>query len=479
MASASSEDGAGKDRLRKPTPTTRAARRGSSKPKPANEPHAPNVGDTQSDRPPNEPHQNTDADGDVSHIITAVNASTDRIIAESGLSRAEILDAIKRRLEPTHEDVTDEALRQAVELLQGHINEIVVQARDYSHVDLRLDDLFEVVTALTPEAKTIEAVDQEIHRWTTDPRAKTYEERNLIALQLGARIKRVYVISPDITVDMMGDIQDALNRHLSFNELGGSGSIEIKAIYYEDLRQSGDPHDFAIFDGKKLLFETFNEDWTSTFRGQLTTDDEAVSGRRAYFNLLWKKSEKLLSETDVAAWTDKTRNRILNRGVTEDVFLGYTGRADDIALRIEDYIASRGYRVRKWKEFPAASALLEEIGKACRECHLGLFLFTNKDLPDLAADLALSTDDDERDNAIKKFKKALSSRDNVVLECGYFLSTKGENRVAAIVESGTPQPTDLGGKLWIPLADGELVSTIHAKLLEWLESQLGPRPKRK
>ena len=134
-----------------------------------------------------------------------------------------------------------------------------------------MDDLFDVVSAQTVKAEEIRAVDVEISRWTDDERAEDYEEQNRIALGLGAKIYRIYVVSPKIEMTMMDKIERRLIHHLSFNDelkvKRANGELEIRGIDYLDLPDPDAPQDFAIFGPDKVLFEEFNADWNSTFKG--------------------------------------------------------------------------------------------------------------------------------------------------------------------------------------------------------------------
>jgi predicted nucleotide-binding protein len=391
--------------------------------------------------------------------MATADASNDDILAAVNSSTEEIREALRREREPTHEEIADQDLRGVIELLQNQTDKLVAQALNVSHVDLRLDDLFVVVTRLTPEATKIEAVDLEIDRWMNDPRAKRYLDKNLLALQKGANIERVYVISPGITEAMMAGIQKTLIRHLSWNENEDvkkeKGRLDIGVIYHEDLPDPKDLRDFAIFDGDKALVEEFSSNWTSKFRGALTKDAVAVKETHNHFTELWKQAEKLGSLNAIVEWADRTRNRIARRGFKQDVFLGYCGEARPTATSIKDYIHDEGYTVRDWKKFPAGPALLGEIDRACRECRLGLFLLTKDDL---------------------KANGDFTPRDNVVFELGYFLSAKGDERVAVILEEGAQQPTDIEGNIWITLTDPNNIDGIHHRLSEWLKNQLGPAP---
>jgi hypothetical protein len=387
------------------------------------------------------------------------SAAEGDIAKEVGLATTTILDAFQRQFHPTHEEIEDHDLRRVVEKLQVPIDKLPTQAIKHLQVPLRLDDLFEVVIQLTPQAKQIDAVDLEIDRWMSDTRARRYFAKNLLALQQGAKISRVYVISPHVTEMMMNDIEHTLIRHLAVNNDDAvkitGGHLDIAVMYHEDLPDPHSLRDFAIFDKTKVLFEDFNAQWATRFKGQLTKDPIEVQENENYFNEMWNNAEALGSPSLVKEWTARTRARISRQGFEKDVFLGYSSAGQETATAIKDFIHESGYTVRDWKKFFTGPPLLKEIDNACKECQLGLFLFTGDELIP---------------------GKPPAPRDNVVFELGYFMSRKGDERVVGIWEKEVKQPTDLKGNIWIELADRKNISTIQTSLLEWLKKQLGPPP---
>lgn len=303
----------------------------------------------------------------------------------------------------------------------------------------------------------------EIDRWSTDERASTYADKNRIALESGANIKRVYVISPNVTEAMMDAIEETLIQHLGLNDNStverAGGRMGIGVLHHEDMNSPGLPRDFAIFDETAVLFENFNPDWTSTFHGQLTKDEDIRKEYSAYFESLWKASEVLKSEDDVKAWAARMRNRIASGQFATDVFFGYADAASDTAEKLIRFIEKYHYTVFNWKDhFRPGANLLDEIEDARDKCRLGLFLFTGDDLPA------------EGDP---------TPRDNVILEYGYFLGSKQDQQVVIVVEEGTEKPTDVDGTICIYLPERTNVNTIGGQLRDWLEEQLGPRGRRR
>jgi hypothetical protein len=396
-------------------------------------------GDTNNDKP-------ADKDGAVEKAF----------IEEIQSATTTILDAFQRQFDPTHKEILDEDLRRIVERLQIPIDGHAAQAISKLRVPLRLDDLFEVVIDLTLEASDIAAVDLEIDRWVNDKRAVRYFAKNLLALQKGAKISRVYVISPQVTEAMMSEIERTLIRHLKANDnpkvKEAGGHIEIAAIYHEDLPDPKTHRDFAIFNKDIVLVEEFDSKWKTRFEGEVTKEPTEVQEDENRFVEMLSEAEGLGSAAIVKDWTARTRARIARGGFEQDVFLGYSSAAQDTATAIKEFILENKYTVRDWKKFEVGPPLLEEIDNACKECQLGLFLFTGDEMVP---------------------GKPPMPRDNVVFELGYFMSQKGDKRVIGVWEKAVEQPTDLKGNIWLELADPKNISTIENKILKWLKDQLG------
>lgn len=377
--------------------------------------------------------------------------------------KRDLIGEFRKNFHPHYTDIEDPVLRGVVEKIAKRTQGLAKQARSEDHVDLTLDDLFEVVTDLIPEAGTIEAVDLEIDRWANDDRAQIYAERNRAAVEAGAKIRRVYVISPNVTVRMMDVIEATLIHHLEFNDRGAvvlrGGRMSIGVLHYEDMSTLGPPRDFAIFDNTRVLFETFNEDWTSTFHGQLTQDEKVRIDHSAYFDQTWRSSQKLLSADDVRTWANQMRTRIAEGAFRTDVFVGYAEAASLTGKELIDFLRKYQYTVFDWQEhIEPGRNVLEEIKAAREECKLGLFLFTGEDM---------------------SASGTLTPRDNVVLEYGYFLGGKPGERVIAVIEEGIEEPSDIAGTKWISLAEGGDVKSISDDLRNWLEDQIGSRPRRR
>ena len=65
-------------------------------------------------------------------------------------------------------------------------------------------------------------------------------------------------------------------------------------------------------------------------------------------------------------------------------------------------------------------------------------------------------------------------RDNVVFETGYFMNAKGERQVLIILEAGSRIPADLGGKIFVNLADREDIASVAPDIKHFVE-ELGMR----
>jgi predicted nucleotide-binding protein len=102
------------------------------------------------------------------------------------------------------------------------------------------------------------------------------------------------------------------------------------------------------------------------------------------------------------------------------------------------------------KHFRTGRTILEEVERASGSCIGGIFLFT-------------------RDDHLKSgTTKYAAPRDNVIFEAGYFLETKGKDRVLIIREKGAKMPADLGGHIYVELEDRRKLSTIEARVRDFI-----------
>ena len=138
-----------------------------------------------------------------------------------------------------------------------------------------------------------------------------------------------------------------------------------------------------------------------------------------------------------------------------DVFLGYCSKSRNTAQSLHLFLTERlGLKVRNWElDFAAAGMILDEIGNAARLCSGGIFLFT-------------------QDDALEGNDVRAAPRDNVVFEAGYFAAAKGHDRVLVIREQGAKMPADLGGNIFLELADKNDIRPIESAIRDFVERRL-------
>jgi hypothetical protein len=160
----------------------------------------------------------------------------------------------------------------------------------------------------------------------------------------------------------------------------------------------------------------------------------------------WVKTPKFTNALD--AFLTKIRDR-------RDVFLGYCSTSTGTALNIKRYIEKEiGASVLDWQvDFVEGRTIIEEIEEAARRTTGGVFLFT-------------------RDDALVAEGEQAAPRDNVVFEAGFFAHSKGRSRVLIIRETGAKMPADLGGSIYVVLADKTNIAPIEARLKRFLETSL-------
>jgi hypothetical protein len=147
-------------------------------------------------------------------------------------------------------------------------------------------------------------------------------------------------------------------------------------------------------------------------------------------------------------WRDQLAER-------SDVFLGYSSKARSTAQSIHIFLKEKmNLRVRNWEiDFAAAGIILDEIETAARTCSGGIFLFT-------------------KDDALEGTEVRAAPRDNVVFEAGYFAAAKGRDRVLIIREDGAKMPADLGGNIYLSLADRADIRPIEQAIRDFVERRL-------
>lgn len=147
-------------------------------------------------------------------------------------------------------------------------------------------------------------------------------------------------------------------------------------------------------------------------------------------------------------WSDQVAER-------SDIFLGYSSKARSTAQAVHLFLTERlGLRVRNWEiDFAAAGIIIDEIETASRLCSGGIFLFT-------------------KDDILEGNEMKAAPRDNVVFEAGYFAASKGRDRVLIIREEGAKMPADLGGNIYLSLADRNDIRPVESAIRDFVERRL-------
>jgi hypothetical protein len=160
----------------------------------------------------------------------------------------------------------------------------------------------------------------------------------------------------------------------------------------------------------------------------------------------WLEGESFRHRFQV--WTEQLSER-------RDVFLGYCSQSKSTADAIHLFMSDKlKLRVHDWAmDFTGGGTILDEIHRAAKICTCGVFLFT-------------------RDDPLEGDSGHAAPRDNVVFEAGYFISAKGKDRVLIIREEGAKMPADIGGSIYLHLADRTKTSTIESALRDFLEQRL-------
>jgi predicted nucleotide-binding protein len=96
---------------------------------------------------------------------------------------------------------------------------------------------------------------------------------------------------------------------------------------------------------------------------------------------------------------------------------------------------------------------LDQINEAVNQTSGGVFLFTRDDMLMGAEELAVP-------------------RDNVVFEAGIFANSKGYERVLIFLEDGAKLPADLGGIVYVPIADKRSIANIEDQMMRFINNVL-------
>ncbi len=136
-----------------------------------------------------------------------------------------------------------------------------------------------------------------------------------------------------------------------------------------------------------------------------------------------------------------------------DVFLGYCSKSKTIAGEIQLFLQNDlKVRVLDWaKGFKAGESILDQIENASVTCSSGIFLFT-------------------KDDILEGSGYSAAPRDNVIFETGYFINSKGKDRVLIVVEKGAKMPADIGGHIYISLENTSSISSIETQIRRFIEN---------
>ena len=147
-------------------------------------------------------------------------------------------------------------------------------------------------------------------------------------------------------------------------------------------------------------------------------------------------------------WAEQVRER-------SRVFLGYSSAAQGTADALIKFLGrSLEVDVLDWAtDFGTGGTIMQETTDAIRSCRAGLFLFT-------------------KDDPLEGEETMAAPRDNVVLEAGFCIATRGSRRTVIIREHGAKMPVDLGGIIYLGLGDRNDISSIQEPLRRALEKNL-------
>ena len=149
----------------------------------------------------------------------------------------------------------------------------------------------------------------------------------------------------------------------------------------------------------------------------------------------------------IEAWTEAVKR-------THDVFLAYSSKARDVANDISKFLSSKGVTIRDWElDFAPGATILTELNEATRGCLGAIMLLT-------------------KDDEFMGEENYAAPRDNVIFEMGLFMEAKGRERVLVVRERGAKMPADIGGGIYASLDDRKNISTIHTKLLDFVEKRI-------
>ncbi len=138
-----------------------------------------------------------------------------------------------------------------------------------------------------------------------------------------------------------------------------------------------------------------------------------------------------------------------------DLFLGYCSTSADTALELKEFSENElQLSVLDWAtDFDPAQTILLQIQEASTLSSAGVFLFTKDDK---------LSDTGRVDRAVP--------RDNVVLEAGYFIASKGKARVLIVRQTGAKMPADLGGDIYASMNNRKDIEPVKPVLRKFIKA---------
>ena len=76
------------------------------------------------------------------------------------------------------------------------------------------------------------------------------------------------------------------------------------------------------------------------------------------------------------------------------------------------------------------------------------------------------------DDPLEGTEGGAAPRDNVVFEAGYFMSSKGSERCLIVRRGEAKMPADVGGAIYVHLANDAGVASIKGRLKDFLTKNL-------
>ena len=389
-----------------------------------------------------------------------LNGVARSIIQELGTTEHRIVEEIRRRTDVLRKslEIVDRDFHDMVERLRADI-EAVIASVDSKGVTLKLDDLFREVVHLTERAEKIDAVDIETNRWERDRRAVHYLAANREALERGAVIRRVYVLTPNSNAEGLRQMCSTIADHLALNDKPEvrkrKGRIEVAGIFHDDMKTACRYKDFAIFrngDDDIVLIEDFDNEWHSQFEGSISKKPQDLKKYSDYFDAIWTAATQMKTSADLETWEQAMRARIAGESRKYDLFFGYCSKARPQAEEVLAYLrGDLNISVLDWDEFARGHNIMDEVARADAECERGLFMFT----PDDALEGG----------------ELFVPRDTVILEAGYFLRAKGRENVVILQQENVKPIVNLQGTIHIGFKRDVLADVPKRQLRRWVSTR--------